>query len=303
LLSGVGSSTLKYDGDAIRQKFTGKQRDNETNLDYFEARYYSSRWGRFTNPDEFTGGPEELIEFDGMKGHNPTFYAELAEPQSLNKYQYALNNPLRYIDPDGHQSRTADRIYAPTYPIVSKKDADAIGREIEDIGNTIWEGFKTIGRGIQEGAKKIQEGIRRDGLGSCPFGNCVISNNNQMADASTEAKVSGQTSADSSTSQKNNKNKPVGKSSSGQNINSKGQKLGPSGKPVVHNVRPSTRKQALDSAKNKKGSTGTETHKKDKFEGKRVDTHVHSVDKDGKKIDNKTHIFLPKKNQPPKDYE
>ena len=38
-------------------RFTGKERDSETGLDFFEARYYSSAQGRFTSPDEFTGGP------------------------------------------------------------------------------------------------------------------------------------------------------------------------------------------------------------------------------------------------------
>lgn len=87
---------------------TQKERDNETGLDYFLARYYSSTQGRFTSPDEFKGGPEEL--FEDVDPHDPLFYADVAEPQSLNKYHYALNNPLRYIDPDGHQTTTADRV-------------------------------------------------------------------------------------------------------------------------------------------------------------------------------------------------
>ena len=58
--------------------------------------------GRFTSPDEFTGGPDELYYFVDDASENPTFYADLSNPQSLNKYQYSYNNPLRYVDPDGH---------------------------------------------------------------------------------------------------------------------------------------------------------------------------------------------------------
>ena len=39
--------------DIVNQKFTGKERDNETGLDYFGARYMSSAQGRFTSPDPF----------------------------------------------------------------------------------------------------------------------------------------------------------------------------------------------------------------------------------------------------------
>ena len=115
LLAGIGhrATTNGYEalvGQAPRQQFTSKERDTETGLDYFEARYYASVQGRFTSPDEFTGGPEELYWFDGRVGHNPTFYAELTEPQSLNKYTYCLNNPLRYTDPNGHQTLVADAL-------------------------------------------------------------------------------------------------------------------------------------------------------------------------------------------------
>jgi len=105
--AGVGSRTapMGYGAmDSTRQRFTSKERDTESGLDYFGARYYSGAQGRFISPDEFTGGPDELYYFANDAADNPTFYADLFEPQSLNKYQYCYNSPLRYVDPDGHQN-------------------------------------------------------------------------------------------------------------------------------------------------------------------------------------------------------
>jgi RHS repeat-associated protein len=102
---GVRTGGMGYGNDATRQKFTQKERDNESGLDYFLARYYSSAQGRFTSPDEFAGGPRDLFDFADSASANPTSYADIVDPQTLNKYQYGLNNPLKYIDPDGHQEK------------------------------------------------------------------------------------------------------------------------------------------------------------------------------------------------------
>lgn len=106
--AGVGVRTVPQGypppDDKIRQKFTSKERDSETGLDYFLARYFSPVQGRFINPDEFSGGPDELFDFANQASENPTFYADIYNPQSLNKYQYAYNNPLRYTDDDGHEA-------------------------------------------------------------------------------------------------------------------------------------------------------------------------------------------------------
>ena len=54
LVAGTGGRTTNQgysQPDSVRQKFTQKERDNETGLDYFGARYFASTQGRFTSPD------------------------------------------------------------------------------------------------------------------------------------------------------------------------------------------------------------------------------------------------------------
>jgi RHS repeat-associated protein len=64
-------------------KFTGKERDAESGLDYFGARYNASTMGRFMSPDPGNIGVNRL------------------NPQSWNAYSYSLNNPLSLTDPTG----------------------------------------------------------------------------------------------------------------------------------------------------------------------------------------------------------
>jgi len=118
--------------DGARQKFTKKERDIETGLDYFLARYYSSTQGRFTSPDEFTGGPDELYTFAEDASENPSIYANLRNPQSLNKYQYAYNNPLRYVDPDGHDPDGEPDPQNPTCPCtMTPAQSDSMKKDLQ----------------------------------------------------------------------------------------------------------------------------------------------------------------------------
>lgn len=73
---------------------TGKERDSETGLDNFTARYFGSSLGRFMSPD----WSAKVM---------PVPYAKLGNPQSLNLYAYVLNNPLSHNDPDGHTANCA----------------------------------------------------------------------------------------------------------------------------------------------------------------------------------------------------
>jgi RHS repeat-associated protein len=104
--TGIRTTTNGYVGDGIRQKFTGKDRDSETGLDYFEARYYAGKQGRFTSPDEFSGGPDDLFDFVDVASENPTLYGDLTEPQSLNKYVYLSYDTYAYNSYRQWQSET-----------------------------------------------------------------------------------------------------------------------------------------------------------------------------------------------------
>lgn len=106
--SGLRAAMVEYGGIGQQLgQFTGKERDSETGLDYFGARYLSSAMGRFTSPDI------PLID-------------QLAEdPQSWNLYAYVRNNPLIYADPTGN-----DCVYVNS----SGDGIDSIDNEIDSKG-------------------------------------------------------------------------------------------------------------------------------------------------------------------------
>jgi len=64
------------------RRFTGQIEDAAIGLYFYNARYYDSALGRFIQADTIVPSP--------------------ANPQSLNRYSYVLNSPLKYTDPTGH---------------------------------------------------------------------------------------------------------------------------------------------------------------------------------------------------------
>ncbi|MBI3392777.1 MAG: RHS repeat-associated core domain-containing protein [Nitrospirae bacterium] len=83
--SGAWGSTRKTLGSSVNARlFTGKERDVETGLYYFGARYYDPETGRFLTEDPYQG--------------------DVHTPASLHRCLYAYGNPVRYVDIYGYYS-------------------------------------------------------------------------------------------------------------------------------------------------------------------------------------------------------
>ncbi len=86
--------------NTVRQtdyRFTGQRHESDIKLYDYRARFYDNRRGRFTQPDTMVPDP--------------------GDPQSLNRYSYAGNNPLRYTDPSGHSECITDDCNLAWHPV------------------------------------------------------------------------------------------------------------------------------------------------------------------------------------------
>lgn len=97
--------------------FTGKERDQESGNDYFEARYYASTMGRFLSPDPMmnSGRPDD--------------------PQTWNRYSYAFDNPLRIADPSGLYNLPAGCLQNRTCAVIAarlKSGEAALNKALND---------------------------------------------------------------------------------------------------------------------------------------------------------------------------
>lgn len=76
-----GSIRVSTGSADVHHKYTGQEFDAEIGLYYYGARYYDPALAHFISPD--------------------TIEPNWANPQTLNRYSYTLNNPIKYIDPNG----------------------------------------------------------------------------------------------------------------------------------------------------------------------------------------------------------
>jgi RHS repeat-associated protein len=85
------------------RRFTGQTQDASVGLYWYQSRFYDARIGRFIQPDSVV--------------------PDLNHPQSVNRYAYVLNNPLRYTDPSGHNyDETCNKM--PNVPNLCVDDPD-----------------------------------------------------------------------------------------------------------------------------------------------------------------------------------
>lgn len=140
--SPFGTEYVVTGSDPNRYKFTGKERDSETGLDYYGARYYGATSGRFLSADSQRIALRHLMN-----------------PQKLNKYAYVLNNPLNAIDPDGLEDIKVFVHFNPgdTMPH-NQPNWRAIQKTAKAHGNTV-----TVFQGDAANSKNFQSSVSGGG--------------------------------------------------------------------------------------------------------------------------------------------
>ncbi|HEX7772178.1 MAG TPA: RHS repeat-associated core domain-containing protein, partial [Pyrinomonadaceae bacterium] len=138
LFAGTGGRTSAMGyvaGDGVRQQFTSKERDIETGLDYFGARYYASTQGRFTSVDP------------SRKSIHPL------NPQTWNRYSYTYNNPLALVDDNGKwPTSTHSKIIATAFNGLSPEKI----RQIQ-------QGSASVDRNLSKPVKLLTENTLLEG--------------------------------------------------------------------------------------------------------------------------------------------
>jgi RHS repeat-associated protein len=89
----------------VPYQFGGKELDEETGLYYHGARYYNPRTSIWQSPDPILSS---YLDGDPNGG--------VYTPSNLALYTFTNNNPVRFVDPDGGQTRPAPTAVPPAPP-------------------------------------------------------------------------------------------------------------------------------------------------------------------------------------------
>ena len=273
-------------------KFTGKERDSESGLDDFDARYYSFSMGRFMSPD-WSDSPD------------PVPYADLTNPQTLNLYGYVKNNPLRNADPTGHSGDD---------DIIDHVLNFAVSAVATFVSDNFFGAFRptpkspegTFGQAVgdfaaqQSGIAEAEAGVagRADAMLLAVAGQeevapaVAVASQAMILHGAATAAIATTNLAKSAAEQTSSggpkpKDAP-GVSAGGQATNEHGEKLGPSGKPAVHQVDHPTVKGAKDAAR-AEGKRAPVKHPSPK----KGEPHFHATDSKGNKKPASTHHNYP----------
>ncbi|MCD9188610.1 MAG: RHS repeat-associated core domain-containing protein [Pyrinomonadaceae bacterium] len=105
--------------DEIRKQYTGYEHDDESGLDFAQARYYNATHGRFTSIDPLTAS------------------ANVKDPQTFNRYTYAMNSPYKFTYPLGliSSSTNACGQWCRNTATSSEMDTERVGRGFSDEGH------------------------------------------------------------------------------------------------------------------------------------------------------------------------
>jgi RHS repeat-associated protein len=170
-----GGERLSYSTSAGNNTrlFTGKERDAESGLDNFEARYNNSSLGRFMSPDPIGG--------------------QKIDPQTLNKYSYVRNNPINFTDPTGLYTCKDDNNKCQTKKDIAfeksrqqdlkSKDADVV-RAANAYGDPTKDNHVSVG--FADLDKKGEGGVTTSTLGADDKGNLFA-----QSDVTINSKLSG----------------------------------------------------------------------------------------------------------------
>ncbi len=138
----------EYDVDAVianDRRFVNKEKDEETGLSYFGARYMDTGIGRFLAAD-----PVKIVGANGQINQ-----AIMNDPQRLNMYSYGLNNPYRYVDPDG---REVISFFDIATGVLSTTDLDTR----QTVNTSAYSGGNPYGESIKEGKYDILDHPNKD---------------------------------------------------------------------------------------------------------------------------------------------